>query len=219
MLSDLQQEILRILTDLAEGSTFARLSVGSPDEVTYVDLASDARMLPARSTDTGFMLAEAELAADKVLALSGRGESRDFIDFRGLLTRFDMDQLCQLAGQKDPGFAPEQLVAALEYFDRIPPAEFAEYTDDYDGLRDCVHAARQSLEWLALTADVLERSHDGNTRPGAEPKSRRDQVEVLQLPHRMLPEVRADCISLGGLTLRQPYGVGFGGVVRLVHED
>ncbi|WP_419917299.1 nucleotidyl transferase AbiEii/AbiGii toxin family protein [Candidatus Poriferisodalis sp.] len=134
------------VTRLAEASTFARLRVGGPDEVTYVDLASDARMLPARSTDTGFMLAEAELAADKVLALSGRGESRDFIDFRGLLTRFDIDQLCQLAGEKDPGFAPEQLVAALEYFDRIPPAEFAEYTDDYNGLRDCVHTARQALD-------------------------------------------------------------------------
>lgn len=133
------------VTRLAEASTFARLRVGGPDEVTYVDLASDARMLPVRSTDTGFMLAEAELAADKVLALSGRGESRDFIDFRGLLTRFDIGQLCQLAGEKDPGFAPEQLVAALEYFDRIPPAEFAEYTDDYNGLRDCVHAARQAL--------------------------------------------------------------------------
>lgn len=134
------------VTRLAEASTFARLRVGGPDEVTYVDLASDARMLPVRSTDTGFMLAEAELAADKVLALSGRGESRDFIDFRGLLTRFDIGQLCQLAGDKDPGFAPEQLVAALEYFDRIPPAEFAEYTDDYNGLRDCVHAARQALD-------------------------------------------------------------------------
>lgn len=134
------------VTRLAEGSTFARLRVSGPDEVTYVDLASDSRMLPARSTDTGFMLAEAELAADKVLALSGRGESRDFIDFRGLLTRFDIGQLCQLAGDKDPGFAPEQLVAALDYFDRIPPAEFAEYTDDYNGLRDCVHAARQALD-------------------------------------------------------------------------
>lgn len=134
------------VTRLAEASTFARLRVGGPDEVTYVDLASDARMLPARSTDTGFMLAEAELAADKVLALSGRGESRDFIDFRGLLARFDIEQLCQLASEKDPGFAPEQLVAALEYFDRIPPTEFAEYTDDYDGLRDCVHTARQTLD-------------------------------------------------------------------------
>ena len=134
------------VTRLAEASTFARLRVGGPDEVTFVDLASDARMLPVRSTDTGFMLAEAELAADKVLALSGRGESRDFIDFRGLLTRFDIGQLCQLAGDKDPGFAPEQLVAALEYFDRIPPTEFAEYTDDYNGLRDCVHAARRALD-------------------------------------------------------------------------
>ncbi|WP_419554569.1 nucleotidyl transferase AbiEii/AbiGii toxin family protein [Candidatus Poriferisodalis sp.] len=134
------------VTRLAEGATFARLRVGGPDEATFVDLASDARILPARSTDTGFVLAEAELAADKVLALAGRGESRDFIDFRGLLNRFDIDQLCQLAGEKDPGFAPEQLAAVLEYFDRIPRAEFADYTDDYDGLRDCVHAARQSLE-------------------------------------------------------------------------
>ncbi|WP_420623314.1 nucleotidyl transferase AbiEii/AbiGii toxin family protein [Candidatus Poriferisodalis sp.] len=131
---------------LAEGATFARLSVNNAGEMTYVDLASDARMLPARLTEEGFVLAEPELAADKVLALAGRRESRDYIDFRGLLDRFDIDRLCELAGDKDPGFAPDQLTDALGYFDRIPATEFADYTDDYTGLSECVHAARQALQ-------------------------------------------------------------------------
>ena len=45
---------------LAERTTFARLSVSSADEMTYVDLASDARMLPAQATEEGFVLAEPE---------------------------------------------------------------------------------------------------------------------------------------------------------------
>ena len=130
---------------LAEGATFARLRVERGHESTLVDLASDARMLPARSTETGLVLAEAELAADKVLALAGRRETRDFVDFQGLLGRFGIDQLCKFAAEKDLGFAPGQLEAALGYFDRIPAGEFSDYTDDYDGLRNTVQATRRAL--------------------------------------------------------------------------
>ena len=134
------------VTRLSEGPTFARLRVVAGDEATNVDLASDYRLMPALSTGEGLVLTEAELAADKVLALAGRAEARDYVDFEGLVTRFDIDKLCELAASKDLGFRREHLAAALEYFDEIEPDEFSAYTDDYDRLSDCVHASRRSLD-------------------------------------------------------------------------
>ena len=134
------------VTTLSEGPTFARLRVESGTEATNVDLASDYRLMPALATGDGPVLAEAELAADKVLALAGRAEERDFIDFEGLVRRFDIDELCELAASKDLGFRREHLVAALEYFDEINPEAFGAYTDDYDRLRDCIEASRQSFD-------------------------------------------------------------------------
>lgn len=134
------------VTTLSEGLTFARLRIASGSDATNVDLASDYRLMPALATGEGPVLAEAELAADKVLALAGRAEARDFIDFEGLARRFDLDELCELAVSKDLGFRREHLVAALEHFDEINPAEFSAYTDDYDGLRDRIATHRRSLE-------------------------------------------------------------------------
>ena len=145
------------VTRLAEGTTFARLSVTSTKDTTHVDLASDARMLPAGETEEGFVLAEAELAADKVLALASRLESRDYIDFQGLLDRFDIDRLCELAGDKDGGFTPDQLADALGYFDRVPATECADYTDDYNGLRDSVHPAHRALQARSRTRQSRDR--------------------------------------------------------------
>ena len=140
----LQAEGLEVTT-LSEGPTFARLRVKSGTEATNVDLASDYRLMPALATGDGPVLAEAELAADKVLALAGRAEARDFIDFEGLVRRFDIDELCELAASKDLGFRREHLVAALEYFDDINPEAFSAYTDDYNRLRDCIEASRRAL--------------------------------------------------------------------------
>ena len=141
----LQAEGLEVTT-LSEGPTFARLRVKSGTEATNVDLASDYRLMPALATGDGLVLAEAELAADKVLALAGRAEARDFIDFEGLVARFDIDELCELAASKDLGFRREHLVAALEYFDEINPEAFSAYTDDYNRLRDCIEASRRYLD-------------------------------------------------------------------------
>ena len=91
------------------------------------------------------MLAEAELAADKVLALAARAEARDYIDLQALAARFSIDELCKLAVGKDPGFRIEHLCDALAYFNGIKPDAFDLDSAGYDHLRVFVRKTRQRL--------------------------------------------------------------------------
>jgi len=61
--------------------TFSHLQVTAPDgRQVNVELAQDARMLPAVQLAVGAVLHPDELAADKTLALFGRGAARDLVD-------------------------------------------------------------------------------------------------------------------------------------------
>ena len=53
---------------------FARFRISSGEASTMVDLAWDARLYPPQRAGAGMVLAEAELAADKLLAVAERGE-------------------------------------------------------------------------------------------------------------------------------------------------
>ena len=130
-------------------TTFARLQIESGAESTAIDLATDYRLLPARATSEGPVLATPELAADKVLALEARAEARDYVDFQSLAERFSIEELCELAGRKDLGFRPQLLLRALVQFDEIEPAEFDDYTPDYPSLRAFVSTAHAQLVQLA----------------------------------------------------------------------
>lgn len=140
------------VTTLSSGPTFARVHVESDTDTTNVDLATDYRLMPALITEDGPMLAPAELAADKVLALTARAEPRDYIDFHGLAARHSIDELCRLAASKDLGFRREQLTAVLEHFDDIEPVSFGLGVASYDDLRGFVHDARQALDAAASPA-------------------------------------------------------------------
>ena len=69
------------VTRLDDKPSFARLQIDAGDDTTTVALATDARLMPTSRIDADDMLALAELAVDKVLALEARAEARDFIDF------------------------------------------------------------------------------------------------------------------------------------------
>lgn len=138
--------------------TFVRLKVSDGATETHVDLAWDARMLPAVDTDLGPVLHEEELAADKVLALFGRGEARDFLDVYGLSQRLGWPRLLELAEQKDAGFSPERLAESLGRIDRLDQAEF--------GVDDAAYHALRS--WVNQTRSTLER-HPPPKRPGRRP--------------------------------------------------
>ena len=111
----LEAEGLRVTPWRVE-KAFARIQVESGSESTAIDLATDYRLLPAVGTAEGPVLAAAELAADKVLALEARAEARDFVDFQSLAERFSITELCVLAGRKDLGFRPG---AAVEGFSPV----------------------------------------------------------------------------------------------------
>ena len=103
---------------------FARLEIASGDAVTELDLAADARLFPADVDTTVPMLSELELAVDKVLAVFGRAEARDFVDLAALVARHDMETLLGLAHKKDGGFDRALFVEMLHRFDRLRSEEF-----------------------------------------------------------------------------------------------
>ncbi len=85
------------------------------------------------------------LAGDKLLALFGRAEPRDFIDAHALAARIDLADLYRLASDKDPGFNLERLCEALGVFDHHPRQAFPITDADYDQLRHWVHQWRNGL--------------------------------------------------------------------------
>ena len=67
---------------------FSRLVVSDNQQRCEIDLAYDARIRVAEPTEYGAVLSLDELAAEKVLALFGRAEARDFVDVAALLPRY-----------------------------------------------------------------------------------------------------------------------------------
>jgi len=90
----------------------ARLVVESADDRTEVDLAADARLFSAEPARPAPTLSGEELAVDKVLAVFGRAEARDFHDLIAVESRYGLDRLCKLAAETDRGFTPAALACS-----------------------------------------------------------------------------------------------------------
>jgi len=108
---------------------FIRAIVKKGGEATRVDWAHDSAwrfMPPVRDEFGGFLLHEVDLAINKVLALAGRDEPRDFVDIL-----FVHDRVLPLAGLtwaavgKDPGFTPLSLLELLKRRGHHRPEEVA----------------------------------------------------------------------------------------------
>jgi hypothetical protein len=109
---------------IQENPGFARLVVESGDDRTEVDLAADARLFPAEPGRPAPTLSGEELAVDKVLAVFGRAEARDFIDLMAVEGRYGLGRLCELAVEKDRGFTPAMFAGMLGQFGRLRRQEF-----------------------------------------------------------------------------------------------
>jgi hypothetical protein len=66
-----------------------------------------------------------EVAADKTLALFGRAAARDLVDVAALSERYTLQQLCELAAEKDAGFDRRVLADALAAAAAHPDASAA----------------------------------------------------------------------------------------------
>jgi hypothetical protein len=143
---------------------FARLIVASADDRTELDLAADARLFPAEPGEPAPTLRGEELAVDKVLALFGRAEARDFVDLMAVEPRYGLDRLCQLAAQKDRGFTLTMFADMLGRFSRLRREEFELDDARYEHLADEVGHWREHV--LEFSRDPeLRRDRDVDLGP------------------------------------------------------
>lgn len=107
---------------------FIRSVVSRKDDATRVDWAHDSawRFMPlVRDPLGGLLLHPVDLAANKVLALAGRDEPRDFVDILYVHERvLPLGALCWAAVGKDPGFTPLSLLELLKRRGRYRPEDF-----------------------------------------------------------------------------------------------
>ena len=121
-----------------ESHGFARLIIESKDDRTELDLGTDARLFPAEPGSPAPLLSGKELAVDKVLAIFGRAEARDFADLMAIEPCYGLDRLCQLAAEKDRGFLPSVFADMLSQFSRLRREEFELDDAGYEQLRHTV---------------------------------------------------------------------------------
>lgn len=106
---------------------FIRAVVSRGGEATQIDWAHDSawRFMPVVSDELGgYLLHPVDLATNKVLALAGRDEPRDFVDVLYVLeTILLLGPLVWGAVAKDPGYGPLSLLEQLRRRGRVRPEE------------------------------------------------------------------------------------------------
>jgi hypothetical protein len=100
------------------------------------------------------MLSGEELAVDKLLALFGRAEARDFVDLMEVEPLYGLDHLCRLAAEKDGGFSPSVLADMLGRFSRLRREEFEFDEPRYEQLMHDVEGWRGRALELAHQREI-----------------------------------------------------------------
>jgi hypothetical protein len=107
---------------------YIRGTVSRDHASTKVEWAHDSawRFMPTiRSEVAGYTLHPIDLAVNKLLALSGRDEARDFLDILDLHERvLSLGAMCWGAAGKDPGFTPFALLEILRRRGKYQPDDF-----------------------------------------------------------------------------------------------
>ncbi len=132
---------------------FVRAIVKKRDKATKIEWAHDSAwrfMPPIRRETAGFQLHPVDLAINKVLALIGRDEARDFLDV------LDVDEhilglgaLVWAAAGKDPGFTPQGILSLLRRKGRYHPEDFARLH-----LRHSPDLAELKERWIAALGEA-----------------------------------------------------------------
>jgi len=132
--------------EITVGTGYARLAVSADDDRTEVDFGVDARLFPTEKRAGHVVLSGEELAVDKLLAVFGRAEARDFADLLVLEPRFGLDHLLSLAAEKDLGFSPQAFASMLGRFQRLGRQEFPIDEPTYEALATAVARWRQEAD-------------------------------------------------------------------------
>jgi hypothetical protein len=107
----------------------ARLTVASGVTSARVELGVDWRENEPVRLAVGPVLHPDDAVANKVCALFGRAEVRDYVDVDAILTsgRYTEAELVDLAAGHDPGFDLSWFAEALAAIDRLPDSLFQPY--------------------------------------------------------------------------------------------
>jgi Nucleotidyl transferase AbiEii toxin, Type IV TA system len=142
-----------VVHHIQESPGFARLIVESGSDRTELDLCTDARLFPAEPGSPAPLLSSEELAVDKVLAVFGRAEARDFADLMAVEPRYGLARLCQLAAEKDRGFLLGVFADMLVQFGRLRREEFELDDAKYEQLRRTVE------RWHEMAIELARRQN------------------------------------------------------------
>jgi hypothetical protein len=108
---------------------YIRAIVSNGDGSTKIEWAHDSawRFMPVViDPDSGYQLHPIDLAINKLLALAGRDEARDFLDILEIdRSMLSLGALCWAAVGKDPGFTPIALLELLKRRGRYRKEDFA----------------------------------------------------------------------------------------------
>jgi hypothetical protein len=142
---------------------FVRALVRKHGDETKVEWAHDSawRFLPTiRTARCGFQLGPIDLAVNKLLALVGRDEPRDYLDIHDAMATLPLGALCWAAAGKDPGFTPAMLLDLLRRRGRYRPEDFARLDlvapVDLQALKARWLAALEDAERFVATRDPAE---------------------------------------------------------------
>ncbi|MEU9834276.1 nucleotidyl transferase AbiEii/AbiGii toxin family protein [Streptosporangium sp. NPDC048047] len=120
---------LKVETTLAAPG-FARLLVTDGDgRSVKIEMGVDWRAHPPVRLEIGPVLHPDDAVGNKVAALYGRAEVRDFVDVFAVLRsgRYTPEQLIHLATNADPGFDTGMFATALSALGRIPDEALAHH--------------------------------------------------------------------------------------------
>lgn len=137
---------------------FRRAVVSKGSERMKLEWAMDSafRFFPVqRDPEFGFALHVADAATNKVLALAGRFEARDFIDVLYLHEHYaSFGLLVWAAVGKDPGFTPDLLIEECIRLNRVGPWNMAEVlgSDQFDW-------PKIKAKWLQCVAEAKGLAH------------------------------------------------------------
>jgi hypothetical protein len=129
VLAALRSDGLTPETEIRNAS-FARIAVADPDGgSTKIEMGVDWRANQPLRLSIGPVLHPDDAVANKICALFGRAEVRDYVDVDAVMSsgRYDEEELLSLAEMHDPGFDRQWFAEALAVVDRLPDARFQLY--------------------------------------------------------------------------------------------
>lgn len=148
----LEENDIRVAVQVAQPG-YIRALAEQGDNGTKIEWAHDSAwrfMPPVRLPGAGYALHPVDLAVNKILALAGRDEPRDFLDV--LYAHEELlafPALVWAAAGKDPGFTPLSLLELVKRRGRYQPADFERLH-----LSRPVELTGLKKLWLAALADA-----------------------------------------------------------------